>query len=144
MAEKILVVDDEEPIRQILLRLFQKHGYEVVLGCNGKEAIRLAVSEQPHLIMLDASMPELGGLEACAALRADKRTRAIPIMVATAFGDVLEGVVDAGVDDLVTKPFELTELLFRVKALLKVGPIADELQRAMAYMQERNKPPAPD
>jgi DNA-binding response OmpR family regulator len=144
MAEKILVVDDEELIRQILMRLFQKQGYEVVLGCNGKEAIRLAASEQPHLIMLDAQMPELGGLETCAALRADERTRVIPIMVATAFGDVLESAVDAGVDDFVTKPFDPTELLFRVQALLKVRHIEDELERAIAYMHERNKPPAPD
>jgi DNA-binding response OmpR family regulator len=143
VGEKIMVVDDEKPIREILRNLFQKDGYEVILASNGKEAIRLAESEKPHLIMLDARMPELDGIATCAVLRASETTRAIPIMVATAFGDVFEGAVNAGVDDFVTKPFDLPEILVRVKALLKVCHIEDEMERAMAYMQERNKPPSP-
>jgi DNA-binding response OmpR family regulator len=63
-------------------------------------------------------------------------------MVATAFGDVFEGAVDAGVDDFVTKPFDLPEILVRVKALLKVCHIEDESERAMAYTHERNKLPS--
>ncbi len=143
MGRKILVVDDEKAIREILRTLFEKEGYEVILGSNGNEAIRLAASEKPHLMMLDARVTELDGIATCAALRAHETTRAIPIMVATAFGDVFAGAVDAGFDDFVTKPFDLPEILVRVKALLNVGHIEDEIERAMAYMQERGTPPSP-
>jgi two-component system response regulator VicR len=144
MAEKILVVDDEEPIRELLKNLLEQDGYEAILAANGEEAVRLAESENPDLVILDAVMPLLDGIDACAALRANEKTRAIPIILATGFAEVLSGAMSAGVDDFVMKPVPLSELMVRVKAMLKVRHLEDEVERAMAYMEERNKLLSPE
>lgn len=142
MGYKILVVDDEEPIRELLEGFLEGQGHTVVLASNGEEALLLAEKESPHLIVLDVRMPGLDGIETCAALRANEKTRAIPIILATAFRDVLAEALEAGVDDFVTKPFHLAELLLRVQALLRVRHLEDELERAAAYICElrRNLP----
>jgi DNA-binding response OmpR family regulator len=139
MGEKILVVDDEQPVRELLKTLFEREGYEAILAANGEEAVRLAESENPHLIILDAVMPELDGIKTCIALRANERTRAIPIILATGFTDVLTEAVNAGIDDFVMKPVALGKLLIRVKAMLSVSHLEDQLERAMAYAQEMKK-----
>jgi DNA-binding response OmpR family regulator len=139
MGHKILVVDDEEPIRDLLKGFLEGQGYTVVLASNGKEGILSAANENPHLILLDVRMPELDGIETCVALRANEKTRAIPIILATAFRDVLADALEAGVDDFVTKPFHLAELLHRVEALLRVRHLEDELERAAAYIYELRK-----
>jgi two-component system response regulator MprA len=141
MAEKVLVVDDDRAIREVLRTLLEREGYEVVLGSSGEEAIRLAESEKPHLIILDAKMPDLDGVEASWRLRSQEDTRSIPIIVATAFGDVLAGAADAGIDDFAMKPFHPPELLMQVKGLLHVRHIEDGIERAVAYMQQLRNPP---
>src|SRR5512139_3484459 len=88
MGHKILVVDDEEPIRDLLTGFLEGQGHTVVLASNGKGALLLAEKESPHLIVLDVRMPGLDGIETCAALRANEKTRAIPIILATAFREV--------------------------------------------------------
>jgi DNA-binding response OmpR family regulator len=145
MGEKILVVDDEEPIRELLSSALESEGYETILASNGEEAVRLAESENPQLIILDAIMPRLDGIDASAALRANEKTRAIPIILATGFAEVLGGAVSAGIDDFVMKPIPMAEITVRVKAMLKVRHVEDEVERAMAYTQEiqRTLPPTP-
>jgi len=142
MGYKILVVDDEASIRDLLKGFLEGQGHTVVPASNGKEALLLAEKESPHLIVLDVKMPELDGIKTCVALRANEKTRAIPIILATAFRDVLAEALEAGVDDFVTKPFHLAELLLRVQALLRVRHLEDELERAAAYICElrRNLP----
>ncbi|HYA02225.1 MAG TPA: response regulator [Syntrophobacteria bacterium] len=135
MGEKILVVDDEQSIREWLKTALEMHGYEIILAANGEEAIRLAASDSPHLIILDAVMPELDGIDTCIALRANEKTRAIPIILATGFAEVLAAAVNAGVDDFLTKPFDLDRLMIRVRSMLRVRHLEDELERAVAYMQ---------
>ncbi len=136
MRKKILVVDDEESVTHLLKTVFEKEGYEVVLASDGEEAIRLAESEKPHLITLDAKMPEPDGIQTCAALRANQKTRGIPIILATGFPQFLAEALQVGVDDFVTKPFQLTALLNRVRAMLRVSHIEGKAERAMAYMKE--------
>jgi DNA-binding response OmpR family regulator len=143
MGEKILVVDDEQPIRDWLKSVLEREGYETILASDGKEAVRLAESGSPHLIILDAMMPELDGINTCVALKANERTRAIPIILATGFTEVLAAAVNAGVDDFVMKPFDLDRLMIRVRGMLRVCHLEDELERAMAYMRELKKPPSP-
>lgn len=139
MAEKILVVDDEEPVREVLRNLLEMRAYAVILASDGEEAIRLAESEKPQLIILDAAMPKIDGLETCRRLRSEEKTRPVPIILMTGFGEVIAGALAAGADDFVTKPFSLTELLIRVEAMLKVRFLEDRVERAMAYIQEIRK-----
>jgi two-component system alkaline phosphatase synthesis response regulator PhoP len=139
MRKKILVVDDEESVTHFLKTFFERAGYEVILASDGEEAVRLAESEKPHLITLDAVMPDPDGIQTCAALRANQKTRGIPIILATGFPDFLAEALQVGVDDFVTKPFHLAALLARVRALLKVSHIEGKAERAVAYMKEFRK-----
>jgi DNA-binding response OmpR family regulator len=141
MGEKILVVDDEEAVRDLLRSLLEEEGYEAILASDGKEAVRLTESENPDLIMLDMIMPELDGIDACVALKANGKTRAIPIIVVTGFMELVGVAVNAGVDDIVMKPVPLAELMVRVKAMLKVRHLENDLQRAVAYTQELRDSP---
>jgi two-component system response regulator VicR len=140
MGEKILVVDDEEPIRELLRSLLEKEGYEAILASDGEEAIRLAESEKPHLIILDVKMSGLDGIRTCLALREKQETRGIPIILATGFTEFLAEALDAGVDDFVTKPFHLTAVVTRVRAMLRVRHIDNTVERAVAYLQELMDP----
>jgi len=144
MRKKLLVVDDEQMLRCLLQTALEREGYEVVLASDGNEAVRLGESEKPHLIILDAVMPDPDGIETCAALRANEKTRAIPIILATGFTEFLGEALHAGADDYVMKPFHLTALLARVRALLKVGHIEGKAERARAYMKELRKDLSPE
>jgi CheY-like chemotaxis protein len=104
MREKILVVDDEQSMRYLLQTVLEKAGYEAILASNGEEAVRLAESEKPHLIILDVKMPKLDGIKTCLALREKQKTRAIPIILATGSTECLAEALQAGADDFVTKP----------------------------------------
>jgi DNA-binding response OmpR family regulator len=139
MQEKILVVDDEEMPRCLLQAALEKEGYEVVLASGGEEAVRLGESEKPHLVILDAVMADPDGIKTCPALRANPKTRAIPIILATGFTEFLAEALHAGADDFVTKPVRLAALLARVRAMLKVSHIEGRVERAMAYTKELEK-----
>ena len=139
MADKVLVVDDESQIRELLSSFLTGQGYEVILGSNGEEAITLAETESPQVILLDAKMPGLDGIEACRQLKAAGSTRFIPIIMITAFADNQMRAIETGADDFVRKPFDLLELSTRVKSILRMRNLTDELDRAVAYIEELEK-----
>ncbi len=116
--EKILVVDDERNIVELLKYNLEKEGFEVINAYDGFEAVTLAKQERPDLIVLDIMLPGQGGLEVCRILR--KETR-IPIIMATAKGEEMDKILglELGADDYVTKPFSPRELVARVKAVLR-------------------------
>jgi two-component system response regulator MprA len=119
---RILVVDDETPMREALDRALRLQGYEVVLAVDGGDALARFAERQPDAIVLDVLMPGLDGLEVCRRLR--RRGSRLPVLMLTARDEVesrVEGL-DAGADDYVTKPFALEELLARVRALLRRTP----------------------
>lgn len=118
MQGKILVVDDEKPIADILKFNLEKEGYEVVLAFDGIEAIQLAFSEQPDLILLDLMLPGKDGMDVCREVRAKLET---PIIMLTAKDGEIDKVLglELGADDYVTKPFSTRELLARVKAQMR-------------------------
>ncbi|MNO15001.1 Transcriptional regulatory protein WalR [compost metagenome] len=118
MQGKILVVDDERPIADILKFNLEKEGYEVVLAFDGIEAVELAYSEHPDLILLDLMLPGKDGMDVCREVRAKLQT---PIIMLTAKDGEIDKVLglELGADDYVTKPFSTRELLARVKAQMR-------------------------
>ncbi len=115
---KILVVDDEELLVKGIRYNLQKDGYEVVSGYNGLEAVQLAQSDSPDLIILDIMMPEMDGLTACEKIR---EFSDVPVILLTAKSDDMDKLMgfDYGADDYLTKPFNILELKARIKALLR-------------------------
>jgi len=120
-GEKILVIDDEKDIGELLEYNLGKEGYRVVSTYNGEEALRFIQGELPGLIILDLMLPGIDGLEVCRILKRDARTSGIPVIMLTAKGeeaDIVSGL-ELGADDYVTKPFKVRELLARIRALFR-------------------------
>lgn len=133
LGERILVVDDERPIAEILKFNLEREGFEVLLAHDGCEAVAKAFSEKPDLVILDLMLPRLNGFQVCERLR---KEYPIPILMLTAKGeeeDKLSGF-ELGADDYVTKPFSVRELVARVKALLRrtQGPQGNGSKDAIA------------
>ena len=139
MPEKILLVEDEQDLRELVGKYFVDMGYQVVVTADGADALALAKEEKPQIILLDLRMPELDGLEICKKLKADETTRTIPIIIVTAYNNQLNEALAAGADDFVAKPVHLLELSVRVKSILKVRHLTNELEKSVAYMKELQK-----
>jgi DNA-binding response OmpR family regulator len=118
MPAKILVVDDEPPIVNVLSYNLKRANYEVITASDGKQALEQARHEQPDLIILDLMLPEVDGLDVCRILR---REWDVPIIVLTARDEEIDRVVglELGADDYVVKPFSMRELMARVKNVLR-------------------------
>lgn len=117
----ILVVDDELPIIELIQYNLKKEGFTVLTAENGVRALELARSENPHLIILDLMLPDMGGFDICRILRNDSSTARIPIIMATAKtsdSDIVSGL-ELGADDYITKPFSPKVLVARVKSVLR-------------------------
>ncbi len=141
MRDKILAVDDDEEMRDLLGNLLEGEGYEVILGSNGEEAIELAEKENPQVILLDFEMPGIDGIETCKRLKREGQTASIPIIMITAYKNKKPDAIEAGADDFVNKPFDPTELSVRVKTILRMRHLTNELKKAIAYMEELQKNP---
>jgi DNA-binding response OmpR family regulator len=139
MLNKILVVDDEESVRDLLQSFLTATGYQTILASNGEEAIEIAKSESPNAILLDVKMPGINGIETCRILRAQEETKLIPVIMATALGITKPEATDAGADDIIYKPFNLADLALRVKSILCIGDLRDRAQRLMTYMEQLDK-----
>ena len=119
--QKILVVEDEPDILEVIEYNLARDGFRVVTARDGEAGLKLARSELPDALILDLMLPGIDGLELCRRLRADDVTRALPIVMVTAKGEEADIVVGLGLgaDDYVTKPFSPRELLARVRAVLR-------------------------
>jgi len=116
---RILIIEDETPMRTALADLLSGEGYRVLTATDGASGLQRALEEQPSLILLDLMMPKLDGFEVCAELR--RRAQAMPVLMLTAKGQIEDRVhgLDVGADDYLVKPFSTEELLARVRALLR-------------------------
>lgn len=128
MAKKILIVDDEKPISDIIKFNMEKEGYETATAFDGEEALEKVESEKPDLIILDLMLPKIDGLEVAKRVRAKHNT---PIIMVTAKDSELDKVLglELGADDYVTKPFSNRELVARVKANLRRQAVAAKPQK---------------
>lgn len=117
----ILVVDDEEPIQELLRFNLEKEGYLVCVAKDGQEALKHVENDQPDLLVLDLMLPGMDGLEVCRKLRSNSKFQQIPIIMLTAKGEEIDKVLglELGADDYMTKPFSPRELLARIKARLR-------------------------
>jgi len=119
--ERILVVEDEQAIVEIVSQALRRHGFQVSTAYDGDKALDMAYSLRPDLIILDIMLPKMDGWEVCRRLKSEAETKDIPLIMLTARReerDVVEGL-DLGADDYMKKPFSLAELMARVKALLR-------------------------
>lgn len=117
---KILLVEDNEESREGLMRRLQRRGFEVVPACDGREAVELARSTIPDLILMDINLPEIDGWEATRLIRTEERTSRIPIIALTAHAltSDRQKTLEAGCNDYHSKPVELSRLLNQIEALL--------------------------
>jgi two-component system, OmpR family, alkaline phosphatase synthesis response regulator PhoP len=120
-SKKILVVEDERDILQLVKLYLEKEGYRVSTAATGPDGLKAARSEHPDLLVLDLMLPDMDGLEICKRLRADQQTATLPIIMLTAKAEESDTVIglELGADDYVTKPFSPKALVARVKALLR-------------------------
>ena len=130
MTARILVVDDVEPNVRLLEAKLTIEYYEVLTATDGASALAIAAAERPDIILLDVMMPGMDGFETCRRLKADPVTRHIPVVLVTALDgrdDKIKGL-DAGADDFVTKPIDDVILFARVKSLVRLKAVMDELR----------------
>jgi two-component system, OmpR family, phosphate regulon response regulator PhoB len=121
MTPYVLLVEDDDAISMLLRYNLEKDGYEVGLATDGEEAMLMASERLPDLVILDWMLPKVPGIEVCRRLRAKPDARNIPIIMLTARGEESDRIrgLDTGADDYITKPFSTTELLARVRAVLR-------------------------
>ncbi|MFL5805704.1 MAG: HD-GYP domain-containing protein [Roseiflexaceae bacterium] len=130
MLTQILVVDDDPMIVDVLTRFLSREGYSVITAQNGVEALEQVRRQQPDLILLDVTMPEMDGFTACRLLKDDERTALIPITMLTGLDDREHRMrgIEAGADDFLTKPFEQSILRARIRSQLRLKRLTDQLE----------------
>lgn len=142
-AARILIVDDEAEIRQLLQELLTNEGYQVWTANDGREALPIALRELPDLILTDIRMPKLDGLTLCKALRVNKDTAHIPVLILTSANtaeDMLASFAN-GADDFLPKPLNPVEIRIRVQSLLRLKRTRDELtalRQELAALRSRH------
>src|SRR4029453_4464830 len=123
---RVLVVDDEPAVREVLERILRLEGFEVAIACDGREAVRAQAATPADAVLLDVLMPGLDGLEVCRRLRdTGDRTPVLMLTARESVGDRVAGL-EAGADDYLPKPFALEELLARLRALLRRSGWSDQ------------------
>ena len=121
MIPFVLVVEDEDALSTLLSYNLEKEGYKVAVAADGEEGLILVDERLPDLIVLDWMLPKVSGIEVCRRLRTRAETRNVPIIMLTARGEESDRIrgLDTGADDYITKPFSMTELTARIRAVLR-------------------------
>lgn len=121
MNPHVLVVEDEDALATLLQYNLEKEGYQVSAAGDGEEALMMAEEETPDLVLVDWMLPKVSGIEVCRRLRSRQETANVPIIMLTARGEETDRVrgLDTGADDYIVKPFSMTELFARIRAVLR-------------------------
>src|SRR5437879_2578601 len=138
---RILVVDDNEMNRDILVTRLDTQGYELLQAADGEEALAAATQHLPDLILLDVMMPKIDGMEVCRRLKGDPQLPFMPIILVTAkaaSADVVAGL-EAGADEYLTKPIDQMALVARVKSVLRLKELHDQVQAQAADLATWNR-----
>jgi two-component system phosphate regulon response regulator PhoB len=148
---KIVIVEDERDLAELLAFNLEKEGYQTFIALDGKSGLERVVNERPDLVILDLMLPEMNGIEVCKMLKQQQSTATIPIIMLTAKGEEIDRVVgfEVGADDYLIKPFSARELLLRIKAILRrtvpaakddktlrVGPLLIDTARHLVSVNE--------
>jgi class 3 adenylate cyclase/CheY-like chemotaxis protein len=138
---RILVVDDTPANVKLLADLLTVKGYAVVTAASGEEGLNKVAEHRPDLVLLDIMMPGLNGYDVCRAIRADPNTGVLPVVLVTSLDPAQERIkgLEAGADDFLTKPIHQAELLARVKSLLRIKSLYDEVERQKSELAEWNR-----
>ncbi len=141
MTATILVVDDDPRNVRLLESILRSQGYEVTAAGNGEEALRAVESGAPDLVLLDVMMPKMSGFELCQRLKGRYETRLLPIVMVTALNALEDKVhaLELGADDFLSKPINKVELLAKVRAILRVKLLQDEVERQKRELQTTNR-----
>ncbi len=134
----VLVVDDNPQNVELMQAYLETLACSVFVAVDGIDALEKVPVVKPDLILLDIMMPRMSGFEVCRRLKADPKTRDIPILMVTALnelGDIERGV-ESGTDDFLTKPINKLELLTRVKSLLRIRHLKNDLERTLTYLSD--------
>jgi two-component system phosphate regulon response regulator PhoB len=139
---RILVVEDESDLQQVLKFNLERQGHEVLVASSGSDALRSVARVTPDLVLLDVMLPDIFGTEVCRSLREDPTTADVPIIMVTAKGaehDRVEGLA-VGADDYVTKPFSIRELCLRIDAILRRAQPATKREQFISFGRLRIDP----
>lgn len=134
----VMVVDDNPQNVELLTAFLESLPVKIVTASDGAEALEKVQEHNPDLILLDIMMPRMSGFQVCRKLKSDTKTRDIQILIVTALNELgdIEQASECGTDDFVSKPVNKFELLTRVKSLLRVRHLKNELERALTYLNE--------
>jgi len=140
-AAKILVVDDTPANVKLLVDVLTAKGFDVRAAVNGEQALEMVAQDMPDVVLLDIMMPGLSGYEVCRRLRSNPATALLPVVLCTSLDPNQERIkgIEAGADDFLTKPINRPELLARVKSLLRIKTLQDEVKAQAAQIAEWNR-----
>ena len=130
MADRILVVDDDPRVRDVLARFLEREGYITIPAASGEEALDLVAAQPPDLVLLDVQLPGIDGFGVCRALKENEATALIPVTILTGLQDAEARTrgIESGADDFITKPFEYTLLRARIRTQLRIKRLTDQLE----------------
>ncbi|MFH1282968.1 MAG: hybrid sensor histidine kinase/response regulator [bacterium] len=136
--KKILVVDDDENIRENLTVRLQKNGFEVLTASNGADSIEMAVIKKPDVVLLDIMMPGMDGFQACDQIKKKTAPEFLPVILVTALNQVEDKIkgLQVGADDFVGKPFQDSELIVRINAFIRIKSLHDKLEESYRELKQ--------
>jgi CheY-like chemotaxis protein len=135
---KVLVVDDNLQNLELIMAYLEDIDCVIMSAEGGQEALDIVENDPPDLVLLDIMMPKISGFEVCKRIKNSPRTADIPVIMVTALSEMgdIERAINSGTDDFLSKPVNKWELLTRVKTMLKLKHLADQLERTLTYLSE--------